>query len=247
MKAKELYQAGKLSEAIQALSAEIRDNPTDAQRRVFLFELLCFAGDYDRADKHLNFLADQSPQAQMGAVLYMSSLHGERLRQKLFAEKDYPAAPVDETKEYAGTLNGAAFESIEDSDPRIGARLELLAAGAYLWIPFEHIEKIEFQPPKRVRDLLWRPALVQTGPAFKDKELGEVMVPVLSPHSWKHADENVKLGRATVWEEGSDGESLPYGQKTFLIDGEDIPILELQRIEFASATSASATTEEAVN
>jgi type VI secretion system protein ImpE len=233
MKAKELYQAGKLNEAVQALSAEIRDNPTDAQRRVFLFELLCFAGDYDRADKHLNYLSGQSPQAQMGAVLYMSSLHGERLRHKLFAEKDYPSAPVDESKARGGMLNGAPFESIEDSDPRIGARLELLAAGAYLWIPFEHIESIEFQPPKRVRDLLWRPALVKTGPAFKDKELGEVLVPVLSPFSWKNADDNVKLGRATVWETAEDGEPLPYGQKTYLVDGEDIPILELNKIEFA--------------
>jgi len=80
-------KSGKLSEAIQSLSAEIRENPTDAQMRVFLFELLCFAGDYDRADKHLNLLADQSPQAQMGAVLYMSSLHGERLRQKTLRGK----------------------------------------------------------------------------------------------------------------------------------------------------------------
>ena len=240
MKAKALYQAGKLSEAIQALSAEIRDNPTDAQRRIFLFELLCFAGDYDRADKHLNFLADQSPQAQMGAVLYMSSLHGERLRQKLFEDKDYPTAPVDDSKSRGGTVNEKPFESIEDSDPRIGARLELLAAGAYLWIPFEHIEVIDFQPPKRVRDLLWRPALVRTGPAFKDKELGEVMVPVLSPFSWKNADENVKLGRATVWETGADGEVLPYGQKTFLVDGEDIPILELNHIEFAAAPEVEA-------
>ena len=242
MKAKALYQAGKLSEAIQALSAEIRDNPTDAQRRVFLFELLCFAGDYDRADKHLNFLSDQSPQAQMGAVLYMSSLHGERLRQKLFADKDYPAVPVDEAKARGGICNGKPFESFEDSDPRIGARLELLAAGAYLWIPFEHIEMIDFQPPKRVRDLLWRPALVRTGPAFKDKELGEVLVPVLSPFSSKNPDDNVKLGRSTVWEEDSSGEVLPYGQKTFLVDGEDIPVLELEHIEFhVGAGEADAT------
>ena len=243
MKAKELYQAGKLSEAIQALSAELRDNPTDAQRRVFLFELLCFAGDYDRADKHLNLLADQSPQAQMGAVLYMSSLHGERLRQKLFAEKDYPSAPVDEEKARGGSCNGNPFESLEDSDPRIGARLELLAAGAYLWIPFEHIEMIDFQPPKRVRDLLWRPALVRTGPGFKDKELGEVLVPVLSPGSWTNADNNVKLGRATVWETGADGEALPYGQKTFLVDGEDIPVLEVKRIEFTAAAEAAETVQ----
>jgi type VI secretion system protein ImpE len=232
MKAKALYQAGKLNEAIESLSAELRDNPTDAQRRTFLFELLCFAGDYDRADKHLNFLSGQSSQAQMGAVLYMSALHAERLRHKLFAESDFPTAPVDESKARGGTWNGQPFESIEDSDPRIGARLELFAAGAYLWIPFEHIEVMEFQPPKRVRELLWRPALVRTGPAFKDKELGEVMVPVLSPFSWKNKDDQVKLGRATVWETPEGGDPLPQGQKTYLIDGEDIPILELEKIEF---------------
>ncbi|HEY3738574.1 MAG TPA: type VI secretion system accessory protein TagJ [Bryobacteraceae bacterium] len=247
MKAKELYQAGKLSEAVQALSAEIRDNPTDAQRRIFLFELLCFAGDYDRADKHLNYLSGQSPQAQMGAVMYMACLHGERSRHQLFADKNYPSAPVDESKARGGMLDGAPFDSIEDSDPRIGPRLELFAAGAYLWIPFEHIEKIEFQPPKRVRELLWRPALVQTGPAFKDKELGEVLVPVLSPFSWKNPDDNVKLGRATVWEEPEPGHPVPYGQKTFLVDGEDIPILELTKIEFAPAEAAEPEASGAVN
>jgi type VI secretion system protein ImpE len=248
MKAKELYQAGKLNEAVQALSAELRDNPTDAQRRIFLFELLCFAGEFERADKHLNILAGQSPQAQLGAVLYMSSLHAERLRHKMFEEKDYPPAPAEEAADRGGTLNGAPFESIEDSDPRIGGRLELFAAGSYMWIPFQHIEMIDFQPPKRVRDLLWRPALVRTGPAFKDKELGEVLVPVLSPFSFKNADNNVKLGRATVWETPEGGEPTPYGQKTFLVDGEDIPVMELKRIEFTSAgASADGEVPETVN
>ena len=109
-----------------------------------------------------------------------------------------------------------------------------------MWISFEHIESIEFQPPKRVRDLLWRPALVRTGPAFKDKELGEVLVPVLSPFSSKNSDDNVKLGRATVWEKDASGDMLPYGQKTFLVDGEDIPVLELERVEFQGAKEADA-------
>ena len=45
-----------LAPAHDALGAEVRDNPTDAQRRAFLFELLCFAGQYDRAEKQLNVL-----------------------------------------------------------------------------------------------------------------------------------------------------------------------------------------------
>ena len=65
------------------------------------------------------------------------------------------------------------------------------------------------------------------------------MVPVLSPFSWKNADDQVKLGRSTVWDTPTDGDPVPYGQKTFLVDGEDIPILELERIEFTSSAAAS--------
>src|ERR1700689_1399203 len=126
MGAKELFQSGKLNEAIAALGAEVRDNPTDVRRRTFLFELLCFQGDYDRAEKHLHLLADASPDAQMGAVLYFSALHAERVRHDLFLKKEYPATPVSEEPR-SGALNGKPFEIFEDADPRIGPRLELFA------------------------------------------------------------------------------------------------------------------------
>ena len=61
MTARELYQAGKLDEAVQALIAELRDNPGDTKRRTFLFELLCFAGNFDRAEKQLDILSQGSP------------------------------------------------------------------------------------------------------------------------------------------------------------------------------------------
>jgi type VI secretion system protein ImpE len=243
MSVKELFQAGKLNEAIEALGVEVRDNPTDVRRRTFLFELLCFKGDFDRAEKHLNILADATPDARVGAMLYFSALHAERTRRDLFEKKEYPQAPVSENAR-AGTINGRPFETLVDADPRIGPRLELFAAGAYLWIPFEHIESIEMEPPKRLRDLLWIPALVRTGPKFKDKELGEVLLPVLAPFSWRHADDNVKLGRATEWIE-SDGMILPAGQRVFLVDDdEDIPLLEIRKIEFTPAEGAEGAEEK---
>jgi type VI secretion system protein ImpE len=232
MSPKELFQAGKLNEAIEALGVEVRDNPTDVRRRTFLFELLCFKGDYDRAEKHLNLLADASPDARVGAILYFSALHAERVRQDLFEKKDYPVSPTSEDSR-PGTLNGEPFEVLEDADPRVGARLELFAAGAYLWIPFEHIESIEIEAPKRLRDLLWAPALVRTGPKFKDKELGEVLLPVLAPFSWRSADDNIRLGRATEWTEG-----VPSGQRMFSVDGEEISLLEIRHIEFTSPEGA---------
>jgi len=235
MSPRELFQAGKLDEAVQALGAEVRDNPTDARRRTFLFELLCFQGQWDRAEKHLHLLADSSKESKLGAVLYFSALHAERTRHDLFAKKDYPHAPA-EGNPRGGTVDERPFETIEDADPRVGPRLEIFAAGAYLWIPFEHIETIEIQEPKRLRDLLWIPALVRTGPAFKDKELGEVLLPVLAPFSYQHADGNVRLGRSSEWLDG-----IPSGQRAFSIDDEDVPILEIRKIEFTPLPEAEST------
>lgn len=244
MTAKQLFQAGKVAEAIQALNAAVRDNPTDTKSRTFLFELLCFAGEYDRAEKQLNFLAQDNKQAGLGGVLYLSALHAERLRQDLFQKKDFPAGEP-EGGPFAGTLNGKPFASIEDADPRIGPRLEVFAAGAYLWIPYIHIEYIELQEPKRLRDLLWIPALVRTGPTFKGVEMGEVLMPVISPFSAKSPDGEIQLGRKTEWAEGEDGTVYPLGQKVLLVDDEEVPILEARKIEFAARPAEAATEQGA--
>ena len=238
MKAQELFQAGKLDEAVQALGAELRDNPADARRRTFLFELLCFAGEYQRAEKQLDVLASDGRAAEMGTMLYRAALHAERIRQAIFEQKDYPSTGPAPEAPAAGSLNGTPFTFFSDADPRLGARLEVFAAGDYLWIPFEHISSIELESPKRLRDLLWSPALVRTGPAFKGKELGEVLLPVISPLSWKHANNQVRLGRATEWEDDGTGSAVPLGQKMFAVDEDEVPILEIRKLEFAAAQAA---------
>jgi type VI secretion system protein ImpE len=236
MNSQELFRSGHLSEALKALSSEVRDNPTDARRRTFLFELLCFAGDFERADKQLEVLGQAGPSSEIGVLLYRSALYAERQRQDLFARGEYPKPSESPGPATTGTFNGKPFTSFSDADPRIGARLELFAAGAYLLLPLEHVASIHIEPPKRLRDLLWTPAAVRTRPSFKGAELGEVLLPVLAPFSWQHSDDAVRLGRATVWEQrdGSD-EDVPFGQKMWLVDDEDIPFLELRSLEFTPA------------
>jgi type VI secretion system protein ImpE len=236
MNSQELFRAGRLADALKALSTEVRDNPTDARRRTFLFELLCFAGEYERADKQLEVLGQAGPSSEIGVLLYRSALYAERQRQDLFTRGEYPKRPDSPSPAPAGTFNGKPFSSFSDADPRIGARLEIFAAGNYLWLPLEHVASVHIEPPKRLRDLLWTPAAVRTTPSFKGAELGEVMLPVLAPFSWKHSDDAVRLGRATVWEhrEGYD-EEVPFGQKMWLVDEEEIPFLELRSLEFSPA------------
>lgn len=240
MTPQELYRAGHLTDAIKALSAELRDNPTDITRRTFLFELLCFAGQYDRADKQLEVLGQAGPESELGVLLYRAALYAERQRHDSFERGQFPVEAESDTAERGGVANGKPFGYFSDADPRTGAKLELFAAGNYLLLPLEHVASIQIPPPQRLRDLLWTPAAVRTTPSFKGTELGEVLLPVLAPFSWKHPDEAVRLGRMTMWEkpDGYDYQ-VPSGQKMWLVDEEEIPFLELRALEFNPASVAA--------
>jgi type VI secretion system protein ImpE len=235
LKARALFEAGRLQDAVASLGEELRSNPSDARGRTFLFELLCFAGEFDRAEKQLDVLARTSKEAGMGSLLYRSALHAARLRRDMFAAGDLPTATAPEP--VRGALNGEPFESLTDADPRIGARLEVFAAGQYTWIPFSQIAAIRAEPPGRLRDLLWLPAQVRTAPEFQDADLGEVLLPALTPLAWRHPDEEVRLGRTTVAED-VDGLELLAGRKMLLVDGDLVPLLEIRELHVFSPVRA---------
>jgi type VI secretion system protein ImpE len=186
--------------------------------------------------------------------MYRAALNAERERREFFKNKTYvdssppnegltetPSAPAPEMSATppGGTYNEKPFREISDADPRIGDRLEVFVAGRYLWVPFAHIASVQMEPPKRLRDLLWAPALIRNGENFKGRDLGEVMIPVLSPFTCTNSDDAVRLGRATVWEE-SDGVEIPFGQKMLLIDGEEVPLLELRNLQMDATREPAA-------
>jgi len=238
MKARALLDEGRLSEAIESLGVELRSNPGDAQRRAFLFELLCFSGEYDRAEKHLDVLAAAGQKAAMGSLLYKSALHAERIRQQMFANGDFPHSS-ETLPPVTGTFNGRPFKTLTDADPRIGPRLELFAAGQYTWLPLASIATVRMGAPQKLRDLLWAPAKILTAEGFKGQDLGEVLLPVLAPRSGDSDDPAVRLGRATEWVRWEDGTEAPLGQKLFLVDGEEVPILELRELVITPADTAA--------
>ena len=102
--AKQLFEQGHVKEAASVLAASLRDKPRDTNSRTFLFELLCFSGQYDRAEKQLNVLADGTKENTLGAVLYFSALHGERSRHDIFRKQEFPA-----NMERAGKESGHSY------------------------------------------------------------------------------------------------------------------------------------------
>jgi type VI secretion system protein ImpE len=239
MTAEQLFQNGELDEAVKALTVEVKANPTDSKRRTFLFELLCFAGEYARAEKQLDVLSQGGPQSDLGAQIYRGTLAAERTRQELF-EKGEPSKPLETASgtKVVGSINGQRFQTLSDSDSRVGASLEMFAAGTYLRIPYSLLSSIRIEPPRRLRDLLWLPAQVCASADFQGRPLGEVFLPVLHPFSWQSSDPQVRLGRATAWEETASGEVLPRGQKMLAADDEEWPLLSLRALEFEVAQAA---------
>jgi len=234
MDALALYKAGQLGPAIEALGLELRRQPMDTKRRTFLFELLCFAGAYDRAEKQLDILAEANKDALAGAMLYRAALHGQRTREELFAKGELPLGDPS-SGPFAGSINGQSYDAILDEDERIGAHLEVFIAGSYTWVPFRYIERVEIAPPKRLRDLLWATALLTTTADFRLQDLGEVLIPVLAPGTPNSQDDLVRLGRTTVYEETEDG-FKPLGRKILIAGGEHaFGLLDIRELVFTHA------------
>jgi type VI secretion system protein ImpE len=230
MTPEELYRAGHLREAITALSGELKKNPLDARRRTFLFELLLFTGDFDRAEKQVNLLADGGPAAASGALVYRTALHAERTRQEMFAKKELPA--IGEYAPREGACDGKPCSELRDADPRIGPNFEVFIAGSYTWIPTVYIRRIEFEKPACLRDLMWIRARLVTTPDFRLQDVGEVLIPALCPASSHHPEESVQLGRETAWREDPQYGALPFGGKIMSLDGVDVPLLSLRNVEW---------------
>jgi type VI secretion system protein ImpE len=245
MTGSELFDAGRLREAIDAQTAKVKSAPADRPARFFLFELLAFAGDLDRARKQLDALRYEDPRHNAAIEQYRSALDAEACRRAVFAGAAQPkvlAAAPDHVRQrlealpylargehaearrrfdeanasvpsLAGMLNGKPFEGLYDADERFGTVVEVFGTGGvYTWVPLEQVATITMNPPQAPRDVIWRAASV----VLTDGVSGDVLVPGLYPDTHLHADDEIRLGRGTVWLGGEGEVGRGAGGKMFL-------------------------------
>jgi type VI secretion system protein ImpE len=266
MTAKELFEAGQLSAAVAQLNQDIKGNPRDSRSRVFLFELLCFSGDFERAERQLEAISQLSGDVnvEIGSQVYKNLLEAEKSRARFFKTSGQPKffgrapsytslhleainnlrdnrpAEVEKLLEESessrstvkGTIEGKPFSQLRDGDDLLAPFLETFVQKDYVWLPLDNIRTIEITPPKRLRDLIWISAKIE----MRDGVLGDVFLPALYHGSSEHPDERVRLGRMTDWKTIGEGTMLGAGQRIFLIDDSEQPILDIRNIEFAIAS-----------
>ena len=84
------FEAGDIDAAIQAQNAEVKAHPADVDRRGFLAELLCFAGNLDRADLMLDTAFKQAPASAPTISLFRQVIRAEQARREAFGQGRVP-------------------------------------------------------------------------------------------------------------------------------------------------------------
>lgn len=97
----------------------------------------------------------------------------------------------------AGLIGSKPFTDFRDLDDITAGVFEVLTrTGKYYWIPMNRVELIEFTPPERPLDLLWRPARMVVRDAFD----AQVHLPaVYGGGAARGEDDASRLGRRTDW------------------------------------------------
>jgi type VI secretion system protein ImpE len=258
--AKALFEAGQLEVAIQRLLADVKAKPTDIASRTFLFELCCFAGQWDRAQRQLDVIGTQDANAAIGVMAYRGNIDAERDRQKLFTEGLAPHFLI-EPPPYIDLLLDAVNRIREGNYAEARAKLDEAEDARPAFSGFVNGE--EFSDFRDYNDLTssvielivkgqytWLPIeqistleIVEPknlrdllwAPArieAKDGTVGEVYIPTLYIGTSESQDDQVRLGHKTDWEELPEEIFRGMGLRLFYINGEDKPIFQLRQVEF---------------
>jgi type VI secretion system protein ImpE len=259
--ADELLRAGDLNGARAALIEQVKRAPDDQQARMFLFQLFCVLGEWDKAKTQLRALAQLSPEAQMLSVAYNMAIDAELEREKAFAGQS-PFALLVNTSPWAGDLAASlgflaqgrledaeaardrAFEAAPDTPGQFGDQ-------AFDWIAdadprfgpcFEAViyGRWGIVPFDSVAKM------TSEGPAdlrdlvwleaeieFKTGQSVSAILPARYPGLAGETDPDLLLGRGTDWRDGPLGQQ-GVGQKLWSLgEADETGILSLRRLTFA--------------
>jgi len=134
-------------------------------------------------------------------------------------------------------LSSTKFEWIGDSDSRLGPICEVVVAGGYRWLAFADIESLSIEPPHRILDLIWLPTKLKLrGNQAQAREI-HCFLPTRYCGTEKfHSDTSLEnhearlLSRLTSWRDVGETGVFALGQKTWMTEGTDWPLLDVRAV-----------------
>jgi type VI secretion system protein ImpE len=258
--AKTQLDSGNLKGAVEAALASVKSSPTDARARTFLFELSCFTGDWERAERQLDVIGHQDANSMVGSLIYRQCIEAERKRARFFSESlkpEFLATPPDyvyglltannRLREGNPAEARETLDKLEEERPAFACKIngeDVADFRDYNDLTSCILEAI-------IKDsYVWIPleqiVRIKFGEMKSLRDLlwiqaevetdnatnGEMFLPALYANSWKSDNDQVRLGRMTDWRDAGEEIYIGEGMKMFWADGQDKPILEIETIDF---------------
>lgn len=259
MIAEQSLRQGALNDTLTQLQDEVRKHPADAKRRIFLFQLYCVLGEWQKALNQLNVVREMDAETLPMAQTYQEAIQCEALRKQVFAGERTPlffgepepwlALMVEALKlaarnehDKAGDLHARALEQA----PATGGRVDgvgfswLMDADPRLGPILEAVINGRYYwiPLYHIRLIeLEKPAdlrdLIWLPANFTWVNGGQTvgLIPVRYPGSEQSADDAIRMARKTEWEAVTDAIQLGLGQRLLATDIDDYALLDVRKIE----------------
>jgi len=258
MSAEQCIKEGRVEDALSELKDLVRKDPADAKLRVFLFQLLCVTGDWDRALTQLNVAGDMDASCIPMVQTYREAIQCEVLRRKVYEGKTSPlvfgepeqwiALLIESLKlgaegrqEDATRLRNDAFEAAPTTAGRIDdAPFNWIAdADPRLGPVLEAVVNGRYYwvPFHRVREIRFEEPvdlrdMVWTPAQITWANGGQAVALIPTRYPGSEADEDglIRLSRKTEWDEAAPDTWLGRGQRLFATDGGEHALLDVRHL-----------------
>jgi type VI secretion system protein ImpE len=254
--------------ALAQLQEQVRSQPSDAKLRIFLFQLLCVLGQWERALNQLKVASGLDPSALAMAQMYGDAVRCEAIRGDVFAGKKSPMV-FGQPEQWLALLIESLLvagrgETKRSDDLRLRAFEDAgTSAGALNGQEFEWIADADSRLGPVLEAVIngryyWVPFTRLAGvtleepadlrdmvwmPAHLQFENGGEMVgliPTRYPGSERSDDGLIALGRKTIWEEVSPDVHHGLGQRILATDAGDVPLLEVRELVIRTGAAEAA-------
>jgi type VI secretion system protein ImpE len=252
-------RAGEPARALEFLTEAVKARPADPKLRIFLSQLFCVLGRWDRAHTQLNVVADMDASTQPMREMVGHALRCEIVRAAVFEGRRPPMvfgqpqpwlAKLIESLLQAGrgeqALSASLAEAAFEEAPAAGGRLDgqpfqwIADADSRLGPVLEAMVNgryywIPFQNLARIT--IEPPTDLRDSvwlPAelqFANGGAAVAMIPVRYPGSERSEDGRVQMSRTTVWQDAGAGRWTGMGQRVLVTDAGEHDLLSIRSIE----------------
>lgn len=251
-------KSGDPAAALAQLQEQVRAKPDDAKLRIFLFQLLCVVGRWDRALNQLSVAAGLDKAALAMAQTYGDAVRCEAVRTDVFAGRKSPMIFGEPDQWLAllieSLLLAGRGEPEKSRQLRARAFEEAPAtAGSVDGKPFAWIADADSRLGPVLEAVIngryyWVPFsrllkiqieepedlrdFVWTPAHLQFENGGEsvAFIPTRYPGSEASDDGLIVLARKTVWDEIEPDVFRGLGQRVFATDGDDIPLMDIRTV-----------------